>query len=236
MQDFQDAIKYLRDEAYQLSQQDRDEQAAEMLAAADALATQPAPLADAALAELEEAYKEASPVLWGAHVADYGVQVFEDENGDGIRPNPYHPICEMEDMGDDKQEAYAVLIKNAVNALPGLLARVRALQAFKEYVHQRFDEANIDGHHEQNAINGCRVGARFDDLERYMQLTDAQKTREALVAVANGLAECIDNQDIQQVYEVWRGIAEVLTAVDSATLSSLRLIQPPTVKGGQPNA
>lgn len=134
----------------------------------------------------------------------------------------------MEDAGNTLEEL--------LHATPSILAHLRALQSFKSYVHQRFDEANIDRHEEQNAINGCRVGARFDDLERYMQLTDAQKTREALVAVANGLAEAVDNEDMQQTYKVWLNVANALTTADSPTLSSLRLIQPPTAKDTLPAA
>lgn len=38
------------------------------------------------------------------------------------------------------------------------------LQAFKKYVHDRLDALGIDKHEEQNAINGCRIGSRIDDI------------------------------------------------------------------------
>lgn len=180
----------------------------------------PAPLADAELAEL----------------ASISGKLEIEENLDNTSDLV---LTEGEDkvfwVAGGVPTEYARAMVGAWNAQPGLLARLAALQAFKDYVHHRFDEANIDRHDEQNAINGCRVGKRFDDLERYMELTDAQKTREALVAVANGLAEAIDNQDNQRTYEVWRNIADVLTSVDSSTISSLRMIVPPTVEGAQAN-
>ena len=42
----------------------------------------------------------------------------------------------------------------------------RALKAekFKQYVHERLDAAGVDKHEEQNAINGCRIGARLTDV------------------------------------------------------------------------
>lgn len=38
------------------------------------------------------------------------------------------------------------------------------LQKFKDYVHKRLDDAGVDKHEEQNVINGCRIGARLDDV------------------------------------------------------------------------
>jgi hypothetical protein len=38
------------------------------------------------------------------------------------------------------------------------------LKKFKQYVHDRLDAAGIDKHEEQNATNGCRIGARLNDL------------------------------------------------------------------------
>lgn len=243
---------HLRGEAFQLKDQGHEAAAADMTAAADALKKlQTAPLADAELAELADMEQQATPTPW-THWLGSG-KIFYGE-ADKNKPGQYSPanlqLFNAEDYDreelDTEVEGFniqpglaeddAAFVAAMRNALPGLLARLAALQAFKAYVHQRFDEANIDRHEEQNAINGCRVGKRFDDLERYMQLTDPQKTREALVAVANGLAEAIDNQDAQQTYEVWRLIAETLTHVDSSTISSLRMIAPTTVKGGQQDA
>jgi hypothetical protein len=42
--------------------------------------------------------------------------------------------------------------------------REKKLLDFKTYVHNRLDTAGIDKHEEQNAINGCRIGARLDDV------------------------------------------------------------------------
>ena len=39
-----------------------------------------------------------------------------------------------------------------------------ALRRSKAYVHDRLDAAGVDPHHEQNALNGCRIGARLDDI------------------------------------------------------------------------
>jgi len=41
-------------------------------------------------------------------------------------------------------------------------AKAVALQQFKDYVHGRLDAAGIDKCEEQNALNGCRIGARLD--------------------------------------------------------------------------
>lgn len=42
--------------------------------------------------------------------------------------------------------------------------KMEKLQAFKKYVHDRLDALGIDKHEEQNAINGCRIGSRIDDI------------------------------------------------------------------------
>lgn len=151
-------------------------------------------------------------------------------------------------LGFAKQELSAIRINHPggfVGFVPqgpveqyvaGLLVRVRNLQAFKEYVHHRFDEANIDRHEEQNATTGCRVGARFDDLERFMAMTDSQKAAEAFVAVANGLAEAIDKESIQMVYEVWQNITEVLITKDVPTIGVLEMILSPGFGKEQSNA
>lgn len=39
-----------------------------------------------------------------------------------------------------------------------------ALAAFKKYVHDRLTAAGIPEHEEANAVNGCRIGARLDDV------------------------------------------------------------------------
>jgi hypothetical protein len=43
--------------------------------------------------------------------------------------------------------------------------------AFKTYVHERLDAASVDLHEEQNALNGCRIGARLDDVLRTSDYT-----------------------------------------------------------------
>lgn len=43
-------------------------------------------------------------------------------------------------------------------------AALTQAQQFKKYVHDRLDAAGIAKHEEQNALNGCRIGARLDDV------------------------------------------------------------------------
>jgi hypothetical protein len=45
-----------------------------------------------------------------------------------------------------------------------LLSELEAAEKFKKYVHDRLDAAGIDKHEEQNALNGCRIGSRLDDV------------------------------------------------------------------------
>ena len=47
------------------------------------------------------------------------------------------------------------------------------LQKFKDYVHQRLDIAGVHPHGEQNAINGCRIGSRLDDVLDVFQAAKA---------------------------------------------------------------
>lgn len=56
-------------------------------------------------------------------------------------------------------------------------ATIAAREAFKAYVHRRLDEAGIDPHEEQNALNGCRIGARLDDVFRYEREQAAELSR-----------------------------------------------------------
>jgi hypothetical protein len=51
-----------------------------------------------------------------------------------------------------------------VQAVERLSEEVCKLDAFKTYVHNRLDAAGIDKHKEQNALNGCRIGARLTDV------------------------------------------------------------------------
>ncbi|WP_324671067.1 DUF551 domain-containing protein [Hymenobacter sp. GOD-10R] len=51
------------------------------------------------------------------------------------------------------------------------VAQIEKLQAFKDYVHGRLDQQAVDAHEEQNAINGCRIGARLDDVFHALQVS-----------------------------------------------------------------
>lgn len=66
--------------------------------------------------------------------------------------------------------------KASREGLQEILAKTRTerddLQAFKDYVHARLDTAGVDRHDEQNAINGCRIGARLDDVLALIDLVD----------------------------------------------------------------
>lgn len=64
-----------------------------------------------------------------------------------------------------------------------LLAERDALQAFKEYCHQRMDEAGIPTHpNGKHSAAGCRIGDRFDILVARAERGEADlaRLREAL--------------------------------------------------------
>jgi hypothetical protein len=51
----------------------------------------------------------------------------------------------------------------AVNRLVAAEARVKALEAFKAYVHKRLDDAGITTHPDgEHSKAGCRIGDRLD--------------------------------------------------------------------------
>jgi hypothetical protein len=114
---------HLRGEAYQLKDQGHEEAAADMAAAADALKQlQTAPLADAALAELEALYKEAGGFLF----AD-GKWVCANGSDDP----QLVAQCYSNSVHSRKR---AKLICTGLNALPGLLARLRAAEAVRPWI------------------------------------------------------------------------------------------------------
>ncbi|MCC3156453.1 hypothetical protein LJ737_04345 [Hymenobacter sp. 15J16-1T3B] len=64
-----------------------------------------------------------------------------------------------------------------------LRAQVQNLRRFKTYVHSRLDQAGIDAHEAQNAVNGCRIGARLDDVLVSRPANPSE--RERLLAAIN---------------------------------------------------
>ncbi|SNC62369.1 hypothetical protein SAMN06265337_0656 [Hymenobacter gelipurpurascens] len=84
----------------------------------------------------------------------------------------------------DKQIADEQLTTLASYAIPELVDEVRNLRKFKAYVHQRLDDAGVNPHDEQNAINGCRIGSRLDDV---LQPYTEASTQDALAILDRAL-------------------------------------------------
>lgn len=97
-----------------------------------------------------------------------------------------------------------------------LLAQLEEAEKFKKYVHDRLDEIEIDKHEEQNAINGCRIGARLNDV--------VTQTAQLLVRVCNesrradaaetALRSLRDSQDTQ-LKDICHLNAQVIFALSS---------------------
>ncbi|MGY3091100.1 hypothetical protein ACVWYF_004164 [Hymenobacter sp. UYAg731] len=77
------------------------------------------------------------------------------------------------------------------------LLELFALRRFKAYVHERLDAAGIDKHEEQNALNGCRIGARLTDVLALR----ATPTLPTATAAPGAAAEAFEK--LQSAYTKW---------------------------------
>lgn len=78
-----------------------------------------------------------------------------------------------------------------------VLSELEALRKFKAYVHQRLDDAGVDPHAEQNALNGCRIGARLDDVLRATVADEAPNASTLLIWCLRYL----DDEGLEYVYD-----------------------------------
>lgn len=101
-----------------------------------------------------------------------------------------------------------------------VLAELSAARRFKAYVHARLDAAGVDPHAEQNTINGCRIGARLDDLIRAAQSARATQPASPVGDAAEGLG-IDDNEALARRLAAQHGydftdVADVADVADAA--------------------